>query len=98
MRMMNKYEEVVADCVHHEMRKHDDWPYYDSKQYMDSLQQQEPLTGKNMVCVWIRDGKAITKECDVATELVDVPQDCKTIFRHQIEEAFYDATRPFVEL
>lgn len=98
MRMMNKYEEVVADCVHLKMKRHDSWPYYDSKEYMNQLQQQEPLTAKNMVCVWIRDGKAITKECDVATELVDVPQDCETIFRHQIEEAFYDATRPLIEL
>ena len=98
MRQMNKYEEIVADYVHAVMKKHEDWPYNDSTEYMNQLQHNEPLTGKEFVCVWLKDGEAFTKECNSPIEFVDVPHDCETIFRHQIEEAFYDATRPYQEI
>lgn len=99
MRLMNKYEAIVADYVHLEMRRRcEHWPYSDASKYLEQLQQDEPLEGKNFVCVWVRDGKAFTKECDAATDFVDVPSDCETIFRHQIEETFYDATRPLIEV
>ena len=97
METTTKYEMMVAEYIHNRANK-DHWPFKKPMDYLNHLVRQTRLKGKDFICVWLKDGEAFTKECGSPIEFVDVPHDCETIFRHQIEEAFYDATRPYQEI
>lgn len=96
MRNRNKYEAIVAEFIHHRANKNQ-WPFMNPEAYLDYLSNGSELQGLDFICVWQRGDEVFTKECDGIDDFVEIPMDAEVITKHEIEEDWYDQTRPFIE-